>query len=211
MRELFVVIIKILSCLLLSSISCIFISVAIVFVYGQQSGWSILQGIILDNSNDLQLAQPAAADAESVIWGKLNIFFTHNAFVHTVLNSILNHLQLIEQMMQMLLITSIFAIHLLIIRLYLLCHWSFLFLVLGLVGFVDGLTQRSIRRANAGHESALIYHQAKSFALGSLIIGMVASLILPVKIKQIEWVVIISAVLFGFAIQIAARSFKKYL
>lgn len=100
---------------------------------------------------------------------------------------------------------------LVIIKLYFLAHWCRLFLLLGLVGLIDGLMQRRIRRLAAGRESALIYHNVKSLIMMSLVLGVFATLVLPISFKVSEWILIGSAVLFSLAIQVTAKSFKKYL
>jgi len=103
------------------------------------------------------------------------------------------------------------GIQLLLIRLYLLMQWSILFVILGIVGVVDGLSKRYIRRMAAGRESALIYHTAKPFIMLSLILGLFIVLMLPVSIIQSECLLLTSAIAFGLAIQITAKSFKKYI
>ncbi|MCW5588121.1 MAG: DUF4400 domain-containing protein [Legionellales bacterium] len=100
---------------------------------------------------------------------------------------------------------------LLLIRLYLLLRWSILFVILGVVGLIDGLGRRYIRRMAAGRESAFIYHHAKPLIMLSLILGIFMVLMLPVSIIHTEWIVMTSAMTFGLAIQITTKSFKKYL
>ena len=100
---------------------------------------------------------------------------------------------------------------LLLIRLYLLLCWSPVFVILGVVGLIDGLSKRYIRRMAASRESAFIYHHAKPFIMLSLILGIFMVLVLPVSILQSEWIVITSAITFAWAIQITTKSFKKYL
>jgi integrating conjugative element membrane protein (TIGR03747 family) len=106
---------------------------------------------------------------------------------------------------------ALLAAKLVIIRLYLLMRWCRLFLLLGLVGLIDGLMQRRIRRLAAGRESALIYHNVKSLIMMSLVLGVFLDLVLPISFKANEWILIGSAILFTFAIQVTAKSFKKYL
>ena len=106
---------------------------------------------------------------------------------------------------------ALLAIKLVIIRLYLLMSWCQLFLAFGLVGLIDGLMQRHIRKLAAGRESALIYHNVKSLIMMSLITGVFIDLVLPISFNADEWILIISTMLFGIAIQITAKSFKKYL
>lgn len=100
---------------------------------------------------------------------------------------------------------------LVVVRVYLLLRWFPLFFVVGFVGLVDGLAQRAIRRASAGRESALIYHNAKPLVMLSLLLGIFIDLVLPISVANAEWIAIASACLFAVAIQVTARSFKKYL
>ncbi|PIZ05163.1 MAG: hypothetical protein COY58_00485 [Gammaproteobacteria bacterium CG_4_10_14_0_8_um_filter_38_16] len=102
------------------------------------------------------------------------------------------------------------AAKLLVVRLYLFAHWCYLFLLLGFAGLIDGLMLRKIRRFSAGRESALIYHNMKPLIMLSLIFSVFADLVLPVSLRVNEWILVISAILFALAIQVTAKSFKKY-
>jgi len=106
---------------------------------------------------------------------------------------------------------ALLASKLVIIRLYLLLRWLPLFLLLGLAGLIDGLAQRHIRRASAGRESALIYHNAKPLVMLSLLLGIFIDLVLPISISRTEEILIVASILFALAIQVTAKSFKKYL
>ena len=57
-----------------------------------------------------------------------------------------------------------------------------LFLLLYVVAAADGLTQRAIRRACGGRESASIYHRGKHLQLVLIAMGGAACLLLPVSI-----------------------------
>jgi integrating conjugative element membrane protein (TIGR03747 family) len=103
------------------------------------------------------------------------------------------------------------GVKLLVIRLYLLLRWCPLFLILGIAGLIDGLAGRYIRRMSAGRESALIYHNAKPLIMLSLMLGIFIDLILPISVVHTEWIWVCAAIIFGLAIQITAKSFKKYL
>ena len=103
------------------------------------------------------------------------------------------------------------ALKLVIIKLYLLTRWFPLFLLLGFIGFVDGAAQRRIRRLSAGRESALIYHHIKALIMTSIVMGIFTDLVLPISFNISQLILIVSAGLFAFAIQVTAKSFKKYL
>lgn len=85
-----------------------------------------------------------------------------------------------------------------------------LFLLLGLVGFVDGLVQRDLRRFSGGRESALIYHRAKRYIVPTLMAGYFIYLILPLPLPP-QCVFLPTAILFGMVIAITTSRFKKYV
>lgn len=106
---------------------------------------------------------------------------------------------------------SLIGFKLCFIRLYVLLHWFALLLLFGFVGLIDGLAQRKIRRLSAGRESALLYHQIKPFVLLALVLGLFFELVLPISMLHAEWLWMASVFTFGFAIQLTAKHFKKYL
>ena len=79
-----------------------------------------------------------------------------------------------------------------------------------IVGFVDGLVRRDIRRFGAGRESGFIYHRAKATLVPLLVLPWVLYLALPVSVSPLL-ILLPSAVLLGLAVNIATSSFKKYL
>lgn len=103
------------------------------------------------------------------------------------------------------------GIQLLMLRFYLLLQWSWLFLFLGVVGIVDGLTQRCIRREGVGRESAIIYHHARSLITFSLVMGIFLVLTLPISVRISVWIMVGFAISFGFSLQVTLKYFKKYL
>lgn len=85
-----------------------------------------------------------------------------------------------------------------------------LFLLAALVGFVDGLVRRDLRRFGAGRESAFIYHHAKRAVNPIFITGWLIYLSLPFSIHP-NLFLLPCALMFGLMISIATSSFKKYL
>lgn len=85
-----------------------------------------------------------------------------------------------------------------------------LFLLIWALGLVDGLTQRTIRRACAGRESSSMYHRAKFFQIAGLAMGVMAYLMWPVNIRP-EWIVIPLALLTGLLSRVQWTYLKKYL
>ncbi len=85
-----------------------------------------------------------------------------------------------------------------------------LFLLIWALGLVDGLTQRTIRRACAGRESSSMYHRAKFFQFAGLAMGGMAYLMWPVSIRP-EWIVLPLALLTGLLSRVQWTYLKKYL
>ena len=93
------------------------------------------------------------------------------------------------------------SVKLSLLRCYIILHWLLLFLILGIVGLSDGLSQRVIRRLSGGRESALIYHSAKSLVMMVLLCGVFLAIILPLSLVTISHVIIASFILSAGFIQ----------
>lgn len=79
-----------------------------------------------------------------------------------------------------------------------------------LVSTADGLTQRAIRRACGGRESASLYHRAKHLQIVLVILAGALSLIQPVSIDpRLIWVP--CAVLVGILVRLQWAYYKKHL
>ncbi|WP_061289981.1 TIGR03747 family integrating conjugative element membrane protein [Azotobacter vinelandii] len=85
-----------------------------------------------------------------------------------------------------------------------------LFLLAALVGLVDGLVMRDLRRFGAGRESAFVYHHAKRLVSPIFITGWLIYLSLPFSIHP-NLFLLPCAALFGLMIAVTTASFKKYL
>ncbi len=96
------------------------------------------------------------------------------------------------------------------VRLAILIGAAPLFLLVWSLGLVDGLTQRSIRRACAGRESSSMYHRAKFFQFAGLVTGAMVYLMWPVSIRP-EWIVLPLALLIGVLSRVQWTYLKKYL
>ncbi len=79
-----------------------------------------------------------------------------------------------------------------------------------LVAAADGLTQRAIRRACGGRESASLYHRAKHLQVMLLALGGVLTLIQPVSIDP-RWIGLPVALLVGLLGRIQWACYKKHL
>ncbi len=97
-----------------------------------------------------------------------------------------------------------------LVRLVILTLTSPLFAMAALVGLVDGLVRRDIRRFGAGRESSFIYHHSKRLIGPLFFSAWLIYLSLPFSVHP-NWVLLPCAALLGLAVSITAGSFKKYL
>ena len=85
-----------------------------------------------------------------------------------------------------------------------------LLVLLYLVAAADGMTQRAIRRACGGRESASLYHRAKHLQVMLLAMGGVLVLIQPVSIDpRLVWVPVV--LLVGLLARLQWACYKKHL
>ncbi|MEE9413450.1 MAG: TIGR03747 family integrating conjugative element membrane protein [Methylococcales bacterium] len=84
------------------------------------------------------------------------------------------------------------------------------FILLSLVGLVDGLVQRDIRRWSGGRETSFVYHWAKRLVLPSLYLPWIVYLAMPVSVHP-NLVVLPFALLCALSVAVMATTFKKYV
>lgn len=130
-------------------------------------------------------------------WLQHQSLFLHAAKLKTKL---LAEQQLCIVIMQWLLLRTAYFLYLL----------KFLGL-LSLVGLVDGLSQRTIRRCNGQRESATIYHQAKTCCLFFTILLMLMIVFIPIPLQKLSAGLSITCLLIALLTQITAKQFKKYI
>lgn len=97
-----------------------------------------------------------------------------------------------------------------LVRLLVLCLTLPLFALAWLVGLVDGLVRRDLRRFGAGRESGFLYHRARASLLPLAVLPWVLYLAMPVSLHPL-WIILPSAILLSIAVNLTAGSFKKYL
>ena len=85
-----------------------------------------------------------------------------------------------------------------------------LFVLVALVGIVDGMVRRDLRRYGAGYESSFLYHHAKRFVKPALFIPCIVYLSVPFSVYP-NVLLLPAALLMGLAISVTMGSFKKYL
>lgn len=84
------------------------------------------------------------------------------------------------------------------------------FILVALLGFMDGLTEREIRKDCGGIESAMVYHYSKRLIFPAIIFSFGLYLTLPISIHPL--LIFIPAMgLVGYTIFIASSTFKKFL
>ena len=84
------------------------------------------------------------------------------------------------------------------------------FLLAGLVAVVDGLGQRDLRRFGGGREKGQVYHLARGLVFPAFTLPWILYLSWPAAVRPGHFILPF-ALAFGFALWIAASSFKKYL
>lgn len=85
-----------------------------------------------------------------------------------------------------------------------------LFVLVALVGIVDGMVRRDLRRYGAGYESSFLYHHAKRFVKPVLFIPCIIYLSAPFAVYP-NLLLLPAALLMGLVISVMMGSFKKYL
>lgn len=85
------------------------------------------------------------------------------------------------------------------------------FVLACLLGFIDGLVQRDLRKWAGGRESSFIYHHAKHSARWFLTGGFALYLAWPMGGINPTYMVLLFTVLVAVTLSITVASFKKYL
>lgn len=85
-----------------------------------------------------------------------------------------------------------------------------LFILMAVLGFIDGLMKRELRRYQGGRESALVYHRAKSCIKPVFLVGCILYLTLPLNLPP-DIVLLPFAMAIGYLIALTTKMFKKYV
>jgi len=110
-----------------------------------------------------------------------------------------------EFVIAMMQVTEVFSVRLAILTLAMP-----VFLLFSLVGLVDGLVQRDLRRWGGGRESSFVYHYAKKAMMPLVVMTWVSYLALPFSVHPVV-IVVPFAMFFALSVAITASTFKKYL
>lgn len=84
------------------------------------------------------------------------------------------------------------------------------FVLFSVVGLIDGLVRRDLRRWGGGRESSYLYHYAKKSVWRFVLIAAITYLALPISLHP-AFILLPFSTLFAFSISITASTFKKYL
>ncbi len=79
-----------------------------------------------------------------------------------------------------------------------------------LVAAADGLTQRAIRRASGGRESASLYHRAKHLQIALMAIGLLIGLLWAGTV-DVGWMGPTLTAMFGILVRLQWAYYKKHL
>lgn len=107
-------------------------------------------------------------------------------------------------------VTSMFVAQDVLLRLAIAVFALPAFALACLVGVVDGLVQRDLRRWQGGRESSFLYHHAKNYTKWALTAGFGFYLTWPFGGINPTWMVLIFTVLVAFTLSITVSRFKKY-
>jgi integrating conjugative element membrane protein (TIGR03747 family) len=85
-----------------------------------------------------------------------------------------------------------------------------LFALLGVVGLIDGLSQREIRRAELGRESSYLFHMLNKWIAKIIGLGLCIWVCLPLTVNP-QWFFVPEGLMFAVMLSLSASKFKKYL
>ncbi|MFZ6441885.1 DUF4400 domain-containing protein, partial [Klebsiella pneumoniae] len=97
-----------------------------------------------------------------------------------------------------------------LLRLVVLLQALPLFALIIVVGLIDGLVRRDLRRFGAGHKSGFVYHHARRMIGSSLAATGLAWLAVPVFLKP-SYMLVPSAVITALSVSLVLGAFKKYI
>ncbi|VVM80023.1 hypothetical protein PS664_02238 [Pseudomonas fluorescens] len=121
-----------------------------------------------------------------------------------------NYLDRLSAQLKHYLIALIYTVLVFGVRLIVLCLCLPFCVVAVLVGVIDGLVRRDLRRFGAGRESGFIYHRAKSCLIPLTALPWTVYLASPVSISPLLLIVPTTALL-AIMTSITVANFKKHL
>ncbi|EPZ9323952.1 DUF4400 domain-containing protein [Salmonella enterica subsp. enterica] len=97
-----------------------------------------------------------------------------------------------------------------LLRLAILLQALPLFVLITVVGLIDGLVRRDLRQFGGGHESGFVYHHARRMIGSSLAATGLVWQVVPVFLGP-EYVLVPGTLVVGLVVSMAIGIFKKYL
>ncbi|MBZ1846985.1 TIGR03747 family integrating conjugative element membrane protein [Klebsiella pneumoniae] len=97
-----------------------------------------------------------------------------------------------------------------LLRLAILLQALPLFALAIIIGLIDGLVRRDLRRFGAGHESGFVYHHARRMIESSLAATGLVWLVLPFVLVP-EYILVPGVIIIGLVISTTIGTFKKHL
>ncbi|EMM1630068.1 TIGR03747 family integrating conjugative element membrane protein [Klebsiella pneumoniae] len=97
-----------------------------------------------------------------------------------------------------------------LLRLAILLQALPLFALAIIIGRIDGLVRRDLRRFGAGHESGFVYHHARRMIESSLAATGLVWLVLPFVLVP-EYILVPGVIIIGLVISTTIGTFKKHL
>ncbi|MCB7130939.1 TIGR03747 family integrating conjugative element membrane protein [Salmonella enterica subsp. enterica serovar Hillegersberg] len=97
-----------------------------------------------------------------------------------------------------------------LLRLTILLQALPLFALAIIIGLIDGLVRRDLRRFGAGHESGFVYHHARRMMSSSLIATGLVWLAVPIFYSP-RYVLVPGTIIEGLIVWTTIGAFKKYL
>lgn len=139
----------------------------------------------------------------------------HQATVEGVTDDLRLNTARANRSMQLLLsrwaITSMYVMQDVLLRLSVAAFAAPAFILACLVGVVDGLVRRDLRRWGGGRESSFVYHHAKRYTAWALTGGFGLYLAWPFGNFNPSHMVIVFTVLVAFSMSTTVATFKKYV
>lgn len=111
---------------------------------------------------------------------------------------------------QVYLLASVYVMLTFVLRLFILLLTAPLFILTTLLGIIDGLVRRDIRRFGNGYESGFIYHHARQAIRPVFLLPWMVYLAMPFSVNP-DVILLPAAGILGLVVSIAVGAFKKYV
>ncbi len=185
---------------------------------GAQHSEQLLQTELYWLSRDFTLADANARVVEWADWGRMTLYqwsgvralFEWTIDTQPTFWKPLEHLRALLLVSGEYLLATAYITQLVGARLAVIVLSLPAFVLAGVMGIIDGLVQRDLRRFGGGAESGFLYHHLKSFLRPMVWAPIVIYLAVPWSLHP-TLVFVPPALLFGYLLQKTMARFKKYL